>query len=145
MPLLSDVVKFLSPIAVLSSNGQFFGFCHYCIHWAIFSPFPAPVPSLGLHTAHVRLLDPNLFSVDSELSVKNETRAFIGVGLLLSSREVSVAVCDKCLFVQVRFVRLCFLCCLWRVSFCLQLAALACLFRHCSQFAVCGICHFAYS
>jgi hypothetical protein len=52
-------------ITVLTPDGNFV-LCHYCIQWAIISSFLAPVPSLGLHKAHGRLLDPNLFSVDGE-------------------------------------------------------------------------------
>jgi len=63
-----------------------------------FHPSLHPVLSLGLHTAHGRLLDPNLFNADSELSVKSEIRAVIGMRILLPSKELQVAISNKYFF-----------------------------------------------
>ena len=62
--------------------------CMYNKH--TYSVFSAPVQSLYIHTAHIRYWTDSKFfcSVYGEMSVGNETRAVVGLRLLLPSREL---------------------------------------------------------
>jgi hypothetical protein len=124
MPLLSDVVGiFLGPVAVLITNWQFLGCVTVChIQWDIGT-------NADPHTAHVRLLVQNLFSVCGAM-MQEQTSARDFLCPVWKCQSLSLKNINFCKFILWDSVSRG---CLWRVSFCLLLAALVRLLRHCSK------------